>query len=294
MADVGQTGVSEILGGNMAWHLRRDVVYSVKRYYVLPKPGEHPEWHNLDYHYSILADNDIPNYRTVWGKLVQEQFPSKYHRELSEYMYGAHERYKQPLFARDIMEKLVKKTADNDIVFLVNFHTWYFITLIKALGDNLALIMNYLYNIGLQSSPDKIDLTKEKFRTKLRTKEAIFKKICEGSGYEEYKKLTEFRLVVVHRHALGIIPVLDKSGQTRIMIPRDPLSGVEFETISRSRTKYAVSRDKRSIAKYDRKTLRVSPDPNKNYEDPVHFCSKHLRFIAESYTAVLAEMATTQ
>jgi hypothetical protein len=295
MADVSRPKLPDILNGNMTRHLREDVVYSVKRWYVLHKEGKHTEWRDLEYYYSILTDKDIPNYRTVFGKLALEQFPSKYRPELFEYMLAAHERYEQALFARDIIDKLVKKTPDNTDVFLANFHTWYFIVIIKALGDNLAWIVNYFYNIGLESSPNKIDLNNKEFRTRLFPKKDIFGKICEGSGYEEYKNLTEFRLVVVHRHALGLVQVLDKTSRKRIMIPRDPLNGVEFQTSrSRTKSKYEVSRDRASIAKYGRKRLRMVSDPNKDHENLVPFCSRHLSFIADSYKAVLAEMATAQ
>lgn len=76
------------------------------------------------------------------------------------------------------------------------------------------------------------------------------------------------------------------------MVPRDPSRGIELRTEQgRLGTKYAVSRDRKSIAKYGVMTTVVSPDPTKNYEEPMEFCSRHLRFIANSYTAVLAEMA---
>jgi hypothetical protein len=271
--------------------MKKEILYSVKRHFV--EPGKTRDMVDLVLYYSILADKDIPNYRTVWSDLVNERFPGRYRRELLEYMHAAHERYKQALFAKDIIDKLVRVRdyPDNDVVFVVNFHIYYFITVIKALADNLALILNYLYDIGLESSPDKIDLTKEPFRAKLRDK-SIFDKVCQGSGYEAYKtELIEFRDVVVHRHALHVVQICDKDGRFRIMVPRDPSRGIELRTEQgRLGTKYAVSRDKESAAKYGVMTSVLSPDPTKNYEEPMEFCSKHLRYIAHSYTAVLAEM----
>lgn len=271
--------------------VKEDTLYSVKRNYIEPGKTEH--WVDLVSYYLILADRDIPNYRTVWSDLVAGRFPERYRRELLEYMHGAYERYKQALFARDIIDKLVRKHPDNDVLFVVNFYIYHFIGVIKALADNLALILNYFYDIGLESSPDKIDLTKEPFRARLRDKSRIFDKVCQGTGYETYKtELTEYRDVVVHRHALHVVQVLDRNGQTRIMVPRDPLRGIELRTEQgRLGTKYAVPRDRESIAKYGVMTAVVSPDPTKNYEEPMEFCSRHLRFIADSYTTVLAEMA---
>jgi hypothetical protein len=271
--------------------VKEETLYSVKRYYI--EPGKTGQWIDLVWYYLILADRDIPNYRTVWSNLVGGRFPDRYRRELLEYMHGAHERYKQALFARDIIGKLVMKYPDNDVLFIINLHMYYFITVVKALADNLALILNYFYDIGLESSPDKIDITKEPFRARLRDKSTIFDKVCQGPEYEAYKtELTEFRDVVVHRHALHIVRVLDRNGQTKIMVPRDPSRGIELRTEQgRLGTKYAVSRDRKSIAKYGVMTTVISPDPTKNYEEPMEFCSRHLRFIANSYTAVLAEMA---
>jgi hypothetical protein len=270
--------------------MKEEILYSVKRYYM--EPGKTDHWVDLTWYYSILADRDIPNYRTVWSNLVEERFPGRYRRELVEYMQAAHERYKQALFAGDMIDKLVKEYPDNDVVFIVNFHIYYFITVIKAIADNLAWVLNYFYEMGLESSRDKIDLTKEPFRTKLHG-ERIFSKVCQGSGYEAYKtELTEFRDVVVHRQSLHVVRVVDRDGRARIMVPRDPSRGIELRTEQgRLGTKYAVSRDKESVAKYGVMTTVLSQDPTKNYEEPMEFCSKHLRYIADSYTAVLAEMA---
>jgi hypothetical protein len=121
--------------------VKEETLYSVKRYYI--EPGKIEQWVDLVWYYLILADRDIPNYRTVWSNLVAGRFPDRYRRELLEYMHGAYERYKQALFARDIIGKLVMKYPDNDVLFIINLHMYYFITVVKALADNLALILNY-------------------------------------------------------------------------------------------------------------------------------------------------------
>jgi hypothetical protein len=204
--------------------------------------------------------------------LASEQFPWKYRLDIHGYLLAAHERYEQALFARDIIDELMQKSPDNSIVFLANFQTWYFIVLINALGDNLAWIANYFCDIELE--PEMIGLNKQQFRTRLRDKE-IFKKICEGSGYEGYNILTRFRRTVVHRGELGILQVRDsKNGQTRIMIRRDPLG--------RTRGKFTVSQDMTSISMYGRKRLRIVPDPDKDHENLLPFYKAfeiHSRFV---------------
>lgn len=104
MADVGRPKLPDILNGNMTRHLREDVVYSVKCYKML-----HEEWYDLEQYYSILTDKDIPNCRAVLGKLAREEFPSKYRQYLYEYLLATYERYAQALFARDIIDELMKK-----------------------------------------------------------------------------------------------------------------------------------------------------------------------------------------
>lgn len=131
-----------------------EIIYSVRRYHKVEPEPKSTIWRNLDYYYSIISKERIPNYDALWKKLVLGRLSHKHNRELTEYMHGALERYKHALFARDIIDQLLRKSdqLDNDIIFLVNFHFCYFITILKTLGDNLAWILNYYYSMGWSQS----------------------------------------------------------------------------------------------------------------------------------------------
>jgi alpha-amylase/alpha-mannosidase (GH57 family) len=283
-----------------------EIIYSVRRYYRVeeqpaefgPREPEVTDWRNLDRYYSILSKERIPNYDAFWRKLVLGQFLHKHNRELVEYMHGALERYKHALLARDITEQLLHKTTepDNDIVFLVNFHFYYFITILKTLGDNLAWILNYFYSMGLESTPSSIDLTKTKFRHVLARKNgSLLKIICQGPEYEQYRTLRDFRDIVVHKHALHVVPVQHGvNGPTKIMAPIDPARRVMVDDFERRRgtVRIAHSQDKDSVAEYGLKTLVVSlvQAEELGYEDVSAFCDRHLKYLTDAYCQVIKQI----
>lgn len=272
---------------------RDDEIYSVNHHYEIQEALNFTHRYNLDYYYSIKAHADIPRHDTLWQRLVRDQFEHQYAQELFEYMHGALERYKHALFAKDIIAELLGESVDNDIVFLVNFHFYYFITVIKALGDNLAWVLNYFYKLGLQSSPHKIDLTKTSFQEKLKAaKESLYKKICQGPLYEKYRRLRDFRDIVIHRHALHVVTVqFGKEGPKKIMVPIDPSTGTMFDWSAEKTGRYVAS-SKESMAKYGLKQMVIllSQEGESRYDDLTEFCTTHLRYIATAYEQALKEI----
>jgi hypothetical protein len=280
-----------------------EIIYSVRRFYKVeerPKEVERREtkstdWRNLDRYYSIISKERIPNYDALWRKLALGQFSHEHYQELFVYMHGALERYKHALFAKDIIQQLLRKSdqPDNDIVFLVNFHFYYFVTIVKALGDNLAWILNYFYSMGLESFPSKIDLTNSKFKEVLACKNSwILKTVCQGPEYEQYRTLRRFRDIVVHRHALHVVPVQHGvNGPTEIMVPIDPTRRAMVNDFERrgGTVRIAHARDKESVAEYGLKTLVVSlvREQELEYEDISAFCDRHLKYLTDAYCEVL-------
>ena len=196
---------------------------------------------------------------------------------------------------------------DNDILFLINFHFYYFITLIRALGDNLAWILNYYCKMNLESDPKNIDVARTKFKDALkRERTEIFVKICQGSGYESYCQLRDFRDIVVHRHALHVAPVFFvKSPELppeikalKVMVPTEPTTGVLADQLDQSRkTKSSIRKVEReakdSIAKYglfqavyslmSEEELRKTQE----YEDIESFCQKHFDYVLNAYNETI-------
>jgi hypothetical protein len=289
------------------WIMRtEEIIYSVRRYYkVEEQPKEigrrEPkltDWRNLDRYYSIISKQRIPNYDALWRKLALGQFSHEHNQELLVYMHGALERYKHALFAKDVIEQLLRKSdqLDNDIVFLVNFHFYYFITIVKALGDNLAWILNYFYSMGLESSPSSIDLTKRMFRDVLARKNSwLLKTVCQGPEYEQYRTLRDFRDIVVHRHALHVVPVQHGvNGPTKIMVPIDPTRRAMVDDFERrgGTVRVAHSQDKESVAEYGLKTLVASlvREEELEYEDISAFCDRHLKYLTDAYCEVIKQI----
>jgi len=270
-----------------------DIIYRVPRYHTVTKTPNVVHRRNLDHWYSTVANNNIPCFGPLWEMLALGRSSHGQREALFEFMHGALERYKQALLAMDIISDLLQIEPDNDVVFLVNFHFYYFITVMKALGDNLAWILNYFYHLGLESDPKHIDLTSTRFKTALsRKSKELCEKICQGSGYERYVDLTKFRDIVVHRHALHVLIVrFGVNGPKKIMVPIDPATGVMIPGLGRPRSKRkSVTRaDRESIAKYGLKEMLVAlvPEKDLDYRPVDEFCREHLKFISSSYSRVL-------
>lgn len=267
---------------------------------------------NLVLFYGDKIKDHFPNYDSIWRKCVYEDFSHENIQVLKEYLHGAFERLKQVLFAKERIDELskkmeLKKKMDNDILFLINFHFYYFVTLIRALGDNLAWILNYYYKMNLENDPKNVDLARTKFKHSLeRKKKEIFEKICQGSGYENYCKLRDFRDIVIHRHALHIVPIFfvkspdlpPKIEASKVMVPTDPTTGVLADQLDKSRkTRSSIGRAeseaKNSIAEYglfqavysflSEEELRK----NREYENIESFCQKHFDYVLNAYNETM-------
>lgn len=272
---------------------REDEIYCVNHFYEYEEAPKFSRRENLDHYFWGRVRKDLPNFDKVWRSLVYENFAHKHRQEILEYLHGAMERYKQALFAEELISKLLDREPDNDIVFLVNFHFYYYVTVIKALGDSLAWILNYFYSLKLESSPSQIDLTKTGFRNKLRrADERLFNEVCQGSLYEKFKKLKEFRDIVVHRHALHVVTVqLGVKGESKIMVPTDPSEGTLVNASSRQKA-HAMS--KKSVVEYGLKQLMIyvgTRSEDLGYTEVLDYCNTHLRFIAESYNKTLEKLS---
>lgn len=245
---------------------------------------------NLEWFYMKKVRELIPSLRLVWEGFVTKKFQHEKREEIIEYLHGAIERFKQLLFAYDRLDDtLAYKVTGTDTWFLVNFHLWNLISLIKSLGDNLAWIINFY--CALKLNPKKIDLLGTGFQNSLgANKKWLFKTIFETPSYQNYKKLKDFRDIVQHRHALHVMRVkLGFSGPEKVMVPVDPETGLMTDGLRQRAEEprirqFAEASSDESIAKYGLKQVVVWVGPGKPpFEETIDFCKRHIESISQMY-----------
>jgi len=248
---------------------------------------------NLEWFYMKKVMGSIPSLRLMWEKFVTKKIQHEKQGEIVEYLHGAIERFKQLLFAYDRLDDiLAHSVSGTDTWFLVNFHLWDFISLIKSLGDNLAWILNFY--CAMKLDPKKIDLLGTGFKDSLKAKKKwLFKTIFENPAYQNFEKLKDFRDIVQHRHALHVMRVmLGFNGPEKVMVPIDPETGLMTDglrqTAEEPRTRqYAEAASEESIAKYGLKQVVVWIGPGKPpFEEPIDFCKKHIETMSQMYENV--------
>jgi hypothetical protein len=248
---------------------------------------------NLEWFYVKKVMSSIPSLWLIWEKFVTKKIKHEKQEEIIEYLHGAIESFKQLLFAYDRLDDILAHSVSGcDTWFLVNFHVWDFISLIKSLGDNLAWILNF--HCVLKLDPKKIDLLGTGFKDNLKEKKKwLFKTIFENPTYQNLEKLKDFRDIVQHRHALHVMRVmLGFNGLEKVMIPIDPESGLLTDGLRQRSEKprirqYAEAASQESIAKYGLKQVVVWIGSGKPpFEEPLDFCKKYIESICQTYENV--------
>jgi putative protease len=245
---------------------------------------------NLEWFYMKKVMESIPSLRLMWEKFVTKKIQHEKQGEIIEYLHGAIERFKQLLFAYDRLDDILTHSASGaDTWFLVNFHVWDFISLVKSLGDNLAWILNFY--CAMKLNPKKIDLLGTGFKHILKTKKIwLFKTIYENSVYGNFEGLKDFRDIVQHRHALHVMRVMfGFNGAEKVMIPINPETGLLTDGLRQGNEaprirQYAEASSEESIAKYGLKQVVVWIGPGKpQFEEPVDFCKKYIETMVQIY-----------
>ena len=202
--------------------------------------------------------------------------------------------------AKDIIKDIYEKEPfGNDSLFLVNFHIYHFISLVKTLGDNLAWILNYFYEMNLGKF--YVDLTKKRFRDLLESKNKdIYDEIYKHEQFSDFENLKEYRHIIQHRHAIHVVNLMvGIDGPRSIMIPLHPELGVTESLRSDKREivkQYANISSKESIAKYGLKRLVIWIDRPENmpYIDPISFCQMYIDFLSDilnkTFEKLISEM----
>ena len=267
----------------------KNVIYKVKKWYEIRLSEIGTLKTTLEAFYRRKSMELVPSFETIWEAFVKEEIQHEKMKEITEYLHGANERFKQILFAFDRIKDVLALGSGNDVWLLVNYHLFYFISLVKSLGDNLAWILKYYCKIKL--NPLKVDLLRKGFQGYMKSNNRVlYSLIYNNALYEDFANLKEFRDIVLHRHALHVVPVqIGINGEERIMVPVDPKSGVLTDSLKLTgkpeSPHLAEAHDKESIAKYGLKQMIVwvGPKDEMPFEDPISFCNKYIRFLSEVY-----------
>lgn len=276
-------------------YVDKNILYKVKREYTIQKAEHRTHTMNFGLYY-IERVKDLTKYPSMLRLFVVDKTKHARSEEISEILFSIILRFEQLLFAFDRIEEITKESGrDNDVLFIVGFHLYYFISLVKTLGDNLTWLLKLCYDLNLNYT--NLDLLSEAFKTSLKHKNRnIHDIIFNHPIFPHFKKIKDFRDIIQHRQTLHVVPVmLGIKGPERIMIPKDPESLVpyglrinkEFEPI------LARAEDPESMVEYGSlaSVLYAGPPEEIPYEEPAFFCKKYIEFLSNIFTNIFAQVA---
>lgn len=264
-------------------------IYKIKKDFE-DRNGKAVYQRNLGLYYIEKFKKMIPSYEPLWRIIEYNVTQHQSEEAMREYMHAIAERSKQILFAFDtIVDILGTGKTDNDVFFLFTFHLWYFISLIKSLGDNLAWLLHFYLNLGLHHN--KISLLDKNFKNKLKTKNPrIASIIYDNPRFPEIESLNKYRDIVQHRHVIHSVRIMHKEFNPKlqkIMIPKNPESLVgykmPFEQFRLDNKSHEYLGDDEAVVYY-------GPSVCADYYEPLEFCTKHIDIIREIYTKTLEKI----
>ncbi len=269
----------------------KNILYKVKRKYTLVKTDNLTHTVNFGLYYIHRVRDLIKTYHPILKLFLVEKAKHDKSEEIIEILFSAMLRFEQLLFAFDRIEDMTRdSTRDNDVLFIVNFHLYYFISLAKTLGDNLAWLLMLYCNFDIKYT--NIDLLSESFKALLcQNNRYLHDIIFNHQLYPNYKKIKDYRNIIQHRQALHVVPVmLGINGPEKIMVPKDPESLVpyglrinkQYEAI------FAKAEDAESMVEYGAlETVLYAGHPEDiPYEEPVVFCKRYIEFLSDIFTNV--------
>jgi hypothetical protein len=249
----------------------KNILYSVNEgYFVaisMKGMGEDP----IFLYYFNKCKLLIAGFKDLWTLLAYRRMSHDNSEAIYEYTRATYERFKQLLFAHDrIIDILSKGRSDPNIQFIFSFHFSFFVTLIKTLGDNIAWLLNLYLKLDLPYRVnDYLDGT---FREAIRKNHPkIASSLYSDEIYSRFKKLNEFRDVILHRHIVHIMTVTTADHRSRIMIPKNP------ENFVSERAKLLTK-----VNPYVSASTSVADD----FINPVVYCDEHLKMIIDMFSVV--------
>lgn len=252
----------------------KNIMYKVKHEYDR-KIGRATVIKNLSFYHFDEIKVSLPHLYYFWILLLKNRFIHNNYGDIFEITYSIIERMKQLSFTYDIIEDTIKEAkhyGNPDTVFVFFYHFSYFVSLIKTIGDNLALILRFY--LGLDVKYFHTDLNADKFKSNLRPLTHYYNIVYSSEYYEEYKKLAGLRNIIQHRHIIrDIRGLMMEDGRNKIVIPKDP---------EQNTSKVKIAEDADSAIRYGLHEyyLLSESEITCDYEDPLIFCRRHIEGIS--------------
>jgi hypothetical protein len=236
---------------------------------------------SLSFHYFDEIKLSLPNTYYFWYLLLKPKFMHEKVEAMFDMTNSIIERIKQLSFSYDLIKNIINEAqhlGNPDTFFIFYYHFTYFISLAKAIGDNLAWMINLYYKLNMIHF--NIDLLDEKFKNILSNHKHTFNSIYSHHYFDDYQKLNEFRDIIQHRHIIGAMKVfIIENRQNHIFIPTNPefLIDENLRTNKSNEFKKIITENVNSALFYgmhDYYITSIKEIENK-FEDPLRFCQKH-------------------
>lgn len=106
---------------------------------------------------------------------------------------------------------------NNSSAMNLKYHMAYLMLLITGTFDNLAWLINNLYELNLDSSPLKIDLIKREFKNELKIKSDTLYRFLDSSCFDKnVMAIRKLRDRIVHRDFIKTVTESNNNNKTRI------------------------------------------------------------------------------
>lgn len=169
---------------------------------------------------------DIPSFGRIWNAVVEACGPSAdYHpvARLVKYLKSFAETGQQALYSMERLQLFSTKEASNVFEFYVAHYLYDFLTRIKTATDLLALMINYIFDLGIHEK--ECSLEKGALSSALRNKVPCTQEMKKlGWRLDEARNdwllaFYELRNLIIHRAGLRFIAMgVSDAGQSRIHV----------------------------------------------------------------------------
>ena len=265
----------------------KNIMYKVKHDYLRKLDDKRSVIRNLSFYYYDEIKVSLPNLYYFWILLLTKKFSHSNFEGIFDITYSIMERIKQLFFTYSIIEDIIKGAkhyGNPDTFFVFFYHFSYFVSLVKTIGDNLAWMLKFYLDLNINHL--SIDLSSDKFKAYLTPKTHYFDLVYSKNYYEEYKKLSDLRDIIQHRHIIRDIRAITKDKQNKILIPKDP-EGFISKSLklnkNRNNNQRILLTEDTSSAILDglNEYYFLSESESLNdYEDPLVFCQRHTKGIS--------------
>jgi len=268
----------------------KNILYKVDRWYDTTQSAVGSKQVNFGLYYQERVFDAIPNIKTALRVYLHDRDTKATSKDMAELLFSATWRFEQLFFAYDRIVNMSRSpNDDNDFLFVIRFHLYYFISLVKTLCDNIAWLISI--HLGLTIDPYEVDLFFKSFARRIN--ETRFSPILfDHPEFQNIVKIKAYRDLIEHRNALRVIHVAhvtDPSVRGRppakVMIPRDPQRFLKNENVGTS----IEAKDLESLINYGlhQMVILFGNKDESDFESPNDFCVRHMNFLKDVLYKVL-------